>query len=288
MPCARILFGCSCFLASVAAEGCVRQPQVSGEGEAVPVDSVRQVAVDWYRGGALSRAGETCYFVPADHSTPRAFACGSLLIGLRKDIPRTELNALLEKLAAKLVRDRTDRPDPWVSVAVRPGTELVAIERAYTDPRVSHASLNWSGIVIRGTSITTLPGLHVDASVDQFGVGLVRRFIRARAKVINPAGDTVRFAVGGCALTIHAYLSDGEDRLPVWSSDRVRHPCADVRRVFRVASGDSIVLEDAFSLDVVARTGLGPGTYGFGVSITFLEPGGTSPEYAAGALTIGS
>jgi hypothetical protein len=61
------------------------------------------------------------------------------LIGLRKGISRIELNALLEKLSATLVRDRTERPDPWVSVAVSPGTELVAIERAYADPRVLHA-----------------------------------------------------------------------------------------------------------------------------------------------------
>jgi hypothetical protein len=288
MSCARILFGWSCFLVSVSAEGCVRQPRVAQQGEAALVDSMRQVAVDWYRAGSVSTEGETCSFVPADHSPPRAFQCGSLLIGLRKGISRAELNAVLEKLSATLVRDRTARPDPWVSVAVRPGTELVAIERAYADPRVLHAGLNWSGVVVRGTSLTTLPGLHVEARVDQFGVGLLRRFIRARAKVVNRAVDTLRFAVGGCPLTMHAYLSDGEDRLPVWSSSHVRHPCVDVRRVFRLALGDSIVLEDAFSLDAVARTGLASGTYEFGVSLTFLEPAGTSREYAAGSLTISS
>jgi hypothetical protein len=59
-----------------------------------------------------------------------------------------------------------------------------------------------------------------------------------------------------------------------------------VRRIFGLAAGDSAVLEDAFSVDAVAKTGLGRGTYGFAVSITFLEPEATSPEFAAGSLTI--
>jgi hypothetical protein len=166
MLCARILFGGSCFLASVAVPGCARQPQPAHAGEAVPLDSARRVVVDWYRGGSVSGEGETCYFVPADHSTPRAFGCGSLLIGLRRGVSRTELSALLEKLSATLVRDRTDQPDPWVAAAVRPGSELDAIERAYADPRVLYANLNWSGIVIRGGNPATITGINVDERVE--------------------------------------------------------------------------------------------------------------------------
>lgn len=136
-------------------------------------------------------------------------------------------------------------------------------------------------------NLPMVPGVRVDAAVDQYQIGQPRSFVRARPRLVNSGPDTARFAVGGCALVLHAYAAHARDRLPVWTSAHVHRPCPDVRRTWGLAPGDSAVLEESYSLDVISSSGLGPGRYAFAVSIGFLEPATTSPEYPAGTLAIG-
>lgn len=133
---------------------------------------------------------------------------------------------------------------------------------------------------------TTIPGVRFEAAVDHDQVGPSRRFVRARAKLMNGGRDTARFAVWGCVLNLHAYAPDRRNGPPVWSSARAHRACPDVRRRWGLAPGDSAVFEESFAVDATARTGPAPGRYTFAVSIMFLEPSTTSPEYPAGSLTI--
>ena len=103
---------------------------------------------------------------------------------------------------------------------------------------------------------------------------------------MNDGRDTARFAVWGCVLNLHAYAPDQRDGPPVWSSAQARRACPDVRRRWAIAPGDSAVFEESFAVDTTARAGPPPGRYAFAVSIMFLEPSTTSPEYPAGSLTI--
>lgn len=134
-------------------------------------------------------------------------------------------------------------------------------------------------------SSAVISGLRVNASVQRLEIGPSRGFIAAKAKLLNLGIDTIRFAVGGCPLTIHAYPADVRNGRAVWSSAKVARACPDVRRSFYLATGDSLVLEDSYAVDLVASSGLTPGRYAFTVSIGFLSPVLASPEYPAGLLT---
>lgn len=133
---------------------------------------------------------------------------------------------------------------------------------------------------------TTIPGVRFEAAVDHDRAGPSRRFVRARATLMNAGRDTARVAVWGCVLNLHAYAPDERDGAPVWTSARAHRACPDVRRTLRVAPGHSAVFEESFAVDATARTGPPPGRYAFAVSMMFLEPATTSPEYPAGVLTI--
>lgn len=133
---------------------------------------------------------------------------------------------------------------------------------------------------------TIIPGLRFEAAVYQDQIGQARSFVRARAKLINRGDAITRFAVGGCVLDLHAYAPDRRDGAPVWTSTRARRACPDVRRRWGLAPGDSALFEESFQVDATARTGPAPGHYAFAVSIVFLEPATTSPEYPAGSLTV--
>ena len=135
-------------------------------------------------------------------------------------------------------------------------------------------------------NLPMIPGVRVDAAVQRYQVGPDRSFVRAKAKLVNRGADTARFTVSGCPLTVHASSPDNRDRPPIWSSARLQSPCPDVRGVFRLAPGDSAVLEDDYPMDAISSSGLELKRYAFSVSIRFLEPATESPEYPAGSITI--
>ncbi len=134
--------------------------------------------------------------------------------------------------------------------------------------------------------LPVVPGLQVDPLVHEFLGGRGVRFIRATAKLTNRGGDSTRFTLATCPLVIHAYAGDAGQRRLAWTSTQVHHVCPDVLRRFQLAPGDSAVVEDTYAVDTASATGLGAGRYMFSVSIIFLDPSATSPEYPAGTLLI--
>lgn len=114
-------------------------------------DTVRQARAAAYRGGRVTAGGDadSCYFTAQGDTTPRRFGCGQVILGFRAGLSRSEVDAVVRQLSGRIIRDRTDRADPWVLIAVRHGTESDVVAQAYLDARVDYAQLNWNGIVIR-------------------------------------------------------------------------------------------------------------------------------------------
>lgn len=134
--------------------------------------------------------------------------------------------------------------------------------------------------------VTMTPGLSVAPVVQESGTGTDRRFVHAKATLINRGQNVARFSVGGCPLAIRAYSGDPRQEGLVWSSSEVQRACPDVLRRFQIAPGDSAVLEDAVTINAPSGSRLGAGRFAFTVSINFLEPEATSPEYLAGPFKI--
>jgi len=84
------------------------------------------------------------------------FQCGEVIVTLRDTLRASAVVDLLAALRATVVRDRSGQPDGWLLLRVAPGAEREAVLRAYGDPRVQSAHLNWTGIRVRGTSAPPL------------------------------------------------------------------------------------------------------------------------------------
>ncbi|MGI8401611.1 MAG: hypothetical protein ACR2NS_08440 [Gemmatimonadaceae bacterium] len=137
---------------------------------------------------------------------------------------------------------------------------------------------------VRAVNPILAQGVNITASIafDREGSD----FVRARAFVANSGDHPVRLHVGSCPLVVRAYTRPEASGSPAWSSlDRPR-VCKAFRHAIELGSGESQTLEAIFLVRTIQGDKLREGQYTFTVSVRFLDPEFTTPEYAAGQLAL--
>lgn len=110
--------------------------------------------------------------------------------------------------------------------------------------------------------------------------------VRARACVANSGDHPVRLYVGSCPLIVRAYTSPEASGSPAWSSLDVPRGCKSFRHAIELRPGESQSLEMIFLMHTISGGSLGKGRHTFTVSVRFLDPEFTTPEYPAGHLVL--
>ena len=127
-------------------------------------------------------------------------------------------------------------------------------------------------------------GVNISASIalDRESPDLVR----ARALVANSGDHPVRLYVGSCPLVVRAYTRHEASESTGWSSAGAPRLCKSFRHAIELAPGESQSLEAAFLARTILGDKLREGQYTFTVSVRFLDPAFTTPEYLAGELVL--
>jgi hypothetical protein len=110
--------------------------------------------------------------------------------------------------------------------------------------------------------------------------------VRARAFVANSGDHPVRLYVGSCPLIVRAYTRPEASGSPTWSSLDVPRGCKSFRHAIELAPGESQSLETTILVRTILGDKLREGDYTFTVSVRFLDPEFTTPEYPAGRLVL--
>jgi len=110
--------------------------------------------------------------------------------------------------------------------------------------------------------------------------------LRARALVANSGDHPVRLHVGSCPLIVRAYTGPESSAPPTWNSLDMPRLCKSFRHAIELSPGESETLEAAFLMRNRVGDRLGEGEYTFTVSVIFLDPEFTTPEYPAGQLVL--
>jgi hypothetical protein len=110
--------------------------------------------------------------------------------------------------------------------------------------------------------------------------------VRARAFVANNGDHPVRLSVGSCPLIVRAYTRPEASGSPTWSSLDMPRGCKAFRHPIELAAGESESLDETFLMRTKSGDRLREGQYTFTVSVIFLDPQFTTPEYPAGQLFI--
>ena len=108
--------------------------------------------------------------------------------------------------------------------------------------------------------------------------------VRARAFVANNGDHPVRLSVGSCPLIVRAYTRPEASGSPMWSSLDTPRGCKSFRHPIELAPGQSETLDETFLMRTKSGGRLRQGQHAFTVSVIFLDPQFTTPEYPAGQL----
>jgi hypothetical protein len=110
--------------------------------------------------------------------------------------------------------------------------------------------------------------------------------VRARAFVGNSSEHPVRLYVGSCPLVVRAYAGAEASASPTWNSLDAPRLCKSFRHAIELGPGESESLEATFLTHTTSGDRLREGQYTFTVSVRFLDPEFTTPEYPAGQLVL--
>jgi hypothetical protein len=110
--------------------------------------------------------------------------------------------------------------------------------------------------------------------------------VRARAVVANNGDHPVRLSVGSCPLIVRAYMRPEASGSPTWSSLDTPRGCKSFRHPIPLAPGESQRLDETFLIRTKLGDRLREGQYTFTLSVRFLDPDFTTPEYPAGQVVL--
>jgi len=127
-------------------------------------------------------------------------------------------------------------------------------------------------------------GVTITASIALDRDGLDR--VSARAFVANSGDHPVRLHVGSCPLIVRAYTRPEASGSPTWSSLDAPRGCKAFRHAIELRPGESQSLDATFLMRTKLGDRLREGQYTFTVSVIFLDPEFTTPEYPAGQLAL--
>jgi hypothetical protein len=108
--------------------------------------------------------------------------------------------------------------------------------------------------------------------------------VRARAVVANNGDHPVRLSVGSCPLIVRAYTRPEVSGAPTWTSLDTPRGCKAFRHPIALAPGESQSLDETFLVRTKSGDRLKEGLYTFTLSVRFLDPEFTTPEYPAGQV----
>jgi hypothetical protein len=138
--------------------------------------------------------------------------------------------------------------------------------------------------VVRAVNPILALGVNVTASIALEPEG--PDWVRARAFVANSGDHPVRLSVGSCPLIVRAYTRPEASGSPTWSSLDAPRGCKAFRHPIELAPGESQSLDATFLMRTKLGDKLREGQYTFTVSVRFLDPEFTTPEYPAGQLVL--
>jgi len=127
-------------------------------------------------------------------------------------------------------------------------------------------------------------GVNITASISLDAEAPDR--VRARAFVANSGDHPVRLHVGSCPLVVRAYTRPDASGSLTWSSLDAPRVCKSFRHAIELGSGESERFEATFLMHTISGDKLREGQYTFTVSVRFLDPEFTTPEYPAGQLVL--
>lgn len=110
--------------------------------------------------------------------------------------------------------------------------------------------------------------------------------VRARAFVANKGDHPVRLAVGSCPLIVRAYTRPEAPGSPTWNSLEAPRICKAYRHRIELRPGESQTLDATVLMRTRSGDRVREGRYTFTVSVHFLDPEFTTPEYPAGQLVL--
>lgn len=137
---------------------------------------------------------------------------------------------------------------------------------------------------VRAVNPILAQGVNVTGSIALDPEGPDR--VRARAFLANSGDHPVRLHVGSCPLVVRAYTRPEASGSPTWTSLDVPRVCKSFRRAIELEPGESQSLEATFLMRTISGDRLREGQYTFTVSVRFLDPEFTTPEYPAGQLVL--
>lgn len=152
------------------------------------------------------------------------------------------------------------------------GASLGCVQQAAPEPGTSRVSRVLEPS-IRITALATLDDR--DASM-----------LRARSIISNAGGQPVRLIVGGCPLLVRAYTQPDASGSPAWSTLGADMVCKSIRRYIDLAADESRSVETIVPVSNILGDTLKEGRYTFTVTVRFIDPEFTTPEYPAGTLTL--